>query len=135
MDGSLTYGKAKREISNNQVIISARKSIQRDLYLLQKFEQIEAELFEEFQKFCQDLLEENIELSFFLSPYHPLVYQKIKKDYTLVLDVEKKIIEFAIDKNIKLIGSYSPLKANATIKDFSDAMHLRKASMKIFNFN
>lgn len=79
---------------------------------------------------CLDILENDIELSFFLSPYHPLVYEKIKEEYHIVLDVEKKILEFADDRKIDLIGSFSPIKTSHISKDFFDGMHLKEVSVK-----
>tara|TARA_B110000305_G_scaffold235767_1_gene295992 strand:+ start:1001 stop:2068 length:1068 start_codon:yes stop_codon:yes gene_type:complete len=134
-DGSRTDSRVIQEITNSQVMFKARSYIEGDLYSLENYDIISIEIFEEFKSFCSDILDSNIELSFFLSPYHPLVYQKIKDDYNIVLDVEKKIIEFADDKNIKLIGSFSPLKAGLTSEDFNDGMHLKKSAIKLLDFN
>ena len=134
-DGSLTYGQEIREITINKVDYAARNYIQSKIYSIEEFKRISPEKFIEFQNLCSDILENDIKLSFFLSPYHPLVYQKISQDYDIVLDVEKEIVEFAINKKIKLIGSFSPFKAGVNDKDFFDGMHLLKSSVRLFNFN
>lgn len=134
-DGSISYGKVRREITIDKVNYLAKIYIQNEIYSLEQYKLISPEKFIEFQNLCLDILEKDIKLSFFLAPYHPLVYQKIIKDYVIVLDVEKEITEFAINKKIKLIGSFSPLKAGVNNKDFFDAMHLQKSSVKLFNFN
>ena len=134
-DGSITYGEKVRKITKDKVDYAARYYIQSKIYSIEEFKRISPEKFTEFQNLCSDILENDIKLSFFLSPYHPLVYQKISQDYDVVLDVEKEIVEFAINKKIKLIGSFSPLKAGVNYKDFFDGMHLHKSSVKLFNFN
>ena len=134
-DGSLVETQAVREITINQLDDIVQDYIQKKQYSIEGYHRISTEKFIEFQNLCLDILEKDIKLSFFLAPYHPLVYQKIIKDYVIVLDVEKEITEFAINKKIKLIGSFSPLKAGVNNKDFFDGMHLQKSSVKLFNFN
>jgi len=136
MDGSLVYNQKIREITDDQVDIIARADVQaKSIYSLNNFQRISPELYRIFEQFCLDILDRDIELSFFLSPYHPLVYEKINQDFGIVLNVEKRIIEFANNNGIKVIGSYSPKKSVLSSKDFFDGMHLRRTSMKFFNFN
>jgi hypothetical protein len=134
-DGSVTYDQGRREITIDQVDYAAKTYIQNEIYSIERYQIISPEKFIEFQNLCSDILENDIKLSFFLCPYRPLIYQKISQDYDIVLDVEKEIVEFAINKKINLIGSFSPLKAGVNNKDFFDGMHLHKSSVKLFNFN
>ena len=134
-DGSYTYGRAIREITVDQADYAAKIYIQNEIYSIERYQIISPEKFIEFQNLCLDILENDIKLSFFLSPYHPLVYQKITQDYDIVLDVENEIIELKKKKKINLIGSFSPFKAGLNNKDFFDGMHLHKSSVKLFNFN
>jgi hypothetical protein len=129
-DGSLVENQSLREISINQLDYVVKDYIQGEQYSIEGFHQISSEKFIEFQNLCLDILESKIKLTFLLSPYHPLVYEKVKEDYDIVLDVENKIIEFANNKNIKLVGSYSPSKAGVSNKDFFDGLHLHKMSTK-----
>ncbi len=129
-DGSLVEAQDLREITINQLDYEVQNYIQNKQYSIEEFYSISPKKYLEFQNLCLDILENDIELSFFLSPYHPLVYKKIKQDYDIVLDVEKEIIEFAINHNINIIGSYSPHKVGVDEKDFFDGLHLQKISTK-----
>lgn len=131
-DGSLVEAQDVREITINQLDYAVQGYIQNKQYSIEGFNRISPVKFIEFQNLCLNILENNIKLTFFLSPYHPLVYQKIENDYDIVLDVEKEIIRFAEKKNIKLVGSYSPTKAGFNKRDFFDGLHLQKRSVKNF---
>ena len=88
-------------------------------------------MFDEFQNFCNEILNNNIKLSIYLIPYHPVVYQKIEEDYEIVAEVENKILELAEKLNIKYKGSYNPKTVGINSSHFYDAMHLNETGIQI----
>lgn len=130
-DGSLTYGKEYRESSQEIIDNRAQYFAQDGLYSLEKFDAISVKLFDEFQNFCNEILNNNIKLSIYLIPYHPVVYQKIEEDYEIVAEVENKILELAEKLNIKYKGSYNPKTVGINSSHFYDAMHLNETGIQI----
>ena len=130
-DGSLTYGEKYRKVSQEIVDNKAVNFIEDGLYSLEKFDLISADLFDEFERFCNEIVNNKIKLSIILIPYHPIVYNKINNNYKIVLDVENKIIEFAKNNNIKYFGSYNPENTGISRQEFYDGMHLNESGIKI----
>jgi hypothetical protein len=92
-----------------------------------------------FEKFVDYLQEENVEVIFFLPPYHPVTYNKLlppntpNNRYEIILDVEEYLKKIAKEKEIQLIGSYNPEVYSLTHKNFVDGFHTTShATGKIF---
>lgn len=130
VDASLSYGKEYREASSEQVNNSAKNFISGSLYSLEQFNDVSPEVFQEFENLCLSILKNDIELSFFLAPYHPIVYEKINQDYPIVLEAENEVLQFAKEKGIECLGSFSPIKAEVTNSDFYDGMHCNEQGTK-----
>lgn len=102
------------------------------VYSLENFKNINKEVFEKFIIFLQ---ENGTNVYIYLPPYHPYVYDFLSQNakYKIINDIEKYLIEFAKDKNIKLFGSYNPHILNLDDSYFIDGMHpLQEAYFKIF---
>ena len=107
-----------------------------NIYSLTQFKEIDQNLQSEFDLLIQHLLQQNIEVIFYLSPYHPFVYEEIEQSqkYNMVLAVEKKKKKYASKYKIKVLGSYSPEKCNIKDVDFYDGFHLKESGAnKIFH--
>jgi hypothetical protein len=130
VDGSISYGKKYREVSNEQIKGKAQLYISGRIYSIENYNEISPRIFNEFEKLCDEILKNDIELSFFLAPYHPIVFEKFEKDYQIVLEVENKISEFALEKNIKLLGSFNPVKIGIDNSGFYDGMHSKESTIK-----
>ncbi|MBU2946659.1 DUF1574 family protein [Zobellia uliginosa] len=130
VDGSLSYRKEYRDATKRQILIKAHQYIKVKLYALEEFEEISPKVVTEFNKLCEEILENNVDLVFFLAPYHPLVYQKIENEYQIVLEVENMILQYAKEHNIEVLSSYDPLKSNLTEDDFYDGMHSKENTIK-----
>ncbi len=89
-----------------------------------------------FEKFIDYLQEENVEVIFFLPPYHPESYKRLLSpphNFKLLLDAEEYLREIAKKKNIQLIGSYNPNVYSLTYRDFMDGLHATSYAIgKIF---
>jgi hypothetical protein len=111
---------------NNNV----KNYISGSIYSIEKFNNVSPEVFQEFKNLCFSILKNDIELSFFLAPSHPIVYEKINQDYQIVLEVENKVQRFAKEKGINCLGSFSPIKAEVNNSDFYDEMHCKEKAIK-----
>lgn len=104
------------------------------MYSIENYNEIYPKLWNEFDLLCKDILENDIELEFILTPYHPLVYDKISKEYPMVLESEKKVKKYAIEHNIEVYGSYDPKILNVGKEGFYDGMHSKATTIeKILN--
>jgi len=91
---------------------------------------------DDFISLVDYLQNENINIIFFLPPYHPTVYNYlINNEKTVVIKmVEKFIINCANKKSIQLIGSYNPQNISFIESDFYDGAHPKyEAITRIFN--
>ncbi len=129
-DGSHSYSKEYREASNEEIDHKAQMYIVGKIYGLENYREIDTRLWTEFKYLCQDIIDNNIELSFFISPYHFFAYEKIEKNYPIVLQVEKKIKEFADENNIKYWGSFNPQELGIDNSGFYDGMHCKENTVK-----
>ena len=130
-DGSVTYNKKYTESSNYKTVnMRALESVKSEIYSLNKFEDISPELFSEFEKLCMEILHNDIRLLIWIPPYHPLVYEKLKKKYEIVLELENQILKFTKSKNIVCSGGLNPAKFGLISENFYDGMHLKEGVLK-----
>jgi len=89
-----------------------------------------------FEKFVDYLQEENVEVIFFLSPFHNFAYKRFLLPgfhFNIIMDVEVYLRKIAMKKNIQLIGSYNPNAYSLTSRDFMDSIHATSYAIgKIF---
>lgn len=109
---SLKYD-AKTYISNDQV------------YSLGKFYELNRSSQQDFEKFVDHLYKRNINVVFFLTPYHPYVYNYFMNStkYCMVAESESYFRMIGNQKHIPVIGSYDPMKCGLVEEDFCDGMH------------
>jgi hypothetical protein len=134
-DGSITYDKKYTESSNYETV--NRRAIEYNtgpMYNLEKFKYISPKLFKEFEKLCLEILNNNIELSIWIPPYHPKVYKKLKQEYQILLKLENKILNFASSKKIEVSGSINPHKSGFISENFYYGMHLKEDILKCGQF-
>jgi hypothetical protein len=67
-----------------------------------------------------------------LSPYHPMLYSRIRNEQTIITDMEIKFREIAIGKGIPVVGSYNPEVVSCSEHEFIDGMHPRSSCMEKF---
>lgn len=69
-----------------------------------------------------------------LSPYHPNLYQRIKNERPIYLEIESNFREFSRAHNVKIIGSYNPDNVGCKGQEFYDGMHPKHSCMgKVMN--
>ena len=133
-DGSYVYERAFREQTIDEVRASAVR-IEEETRL-SGFTSLDKSSQNIFESFIDSVQKDNVEIIFFLTPYHPAYYERILKNQNLkiILDVETYFRTLASEKNIKIIGSYDPSICGLIELDFYDRAHpKREAIDKIFH--
>ena len=64
-----------------------------------------------------------------LPPYHPKLYEEMKKKLPYIIEIEKDITKIANENKIQIIGSYNPGTVNCGLDDFYDGMHPKASCM------
>ncbi|MBU2019820.1 MAG: hypothetical protein KJ941_09250 [Bacteroidetes bacterium] len=129
-DGSLVYGKDFRESSVEEVIQYAKKDATRNLGVLTDFNSISPSIWADFELLCKEIMKNNIRLTFILTPYHPIVYNKVLSDFPKVIETETLINQFAKTQNLTLIGSFNPAKTGTTESGFYDGVHCKMSALQ-----
>lgn len=129
-DGSLVYRADYRNATQNVINSKIDGYIAGNIYSIENFETISDDIWTEFQDFIATLRKEHISIEFFLSPYAPIVYDKIAKEYSNVLQTESLIINFANDKGIKVNGSFNPYNLQFDETYFYDGMHCKEKGIQ-----
>jgi len=134
VDGSIYYDKKYRNIDSLEIIKAANSLIHsKPIYSLGNFTKLSDTNIEILEKFVQYLNKQNVEIIFFLAPYHPIVYDcfKTNDDLKIVLETEKFYIDLAKKYNIKLIGSFNPNTYRLKNIDFFDGIHCKNNAIKV----
>lgn len=129
-DGSLVYGEHYRNANSEEIENKIKTYLTGAIYGIEKFYAISDRIWNDFERLIYDLEENNIEIEFILTPYAPMVYEKIRNNYPMVLKTEEAISSFAINRNIKLYGSFNPLRLNMDKSYFYDGMHCNEDGIK-----
>jgi hypothetical protein len=83
-----------------------------------------------FEKFLE-YYKQKYEIILVLSPYHPELYKRIKKEKKIIIDTENQFRDLAKKANIKIIGAYDPIKVGCSSADFYDGMHPKDVCMEL----
>jgi len=132
-DGSIEYEQYIRLRTPKEIEKEAKIHINSDtLYSLNNFYALDPELLYKFQRFIEELKKEKSNIIFFLSPYHPMVYDHMIQNpkYSIVQKVQQYIIEYAKINRITILGSYNPSDVLLKNEDFYDGMHVQKKAIK-----
>lgn len=134
-DGSILYTQAFLNRTKDEIDIDLLDAARppNPLLRLTNFTQLDPIFITQFKAYIEYLQNKNIEVVFYLPPYHEYFYDAAdaQRDlYQSFFDVEDYCIDFAQQNNIKLYGSFDPRKLNMEYEDFLDALHLKPASIK-----
>lgn len=129
-DGGLIYDKKFREASQKEIDDKIATYIADDLYSIENYKEISPKCWLLFEKLINEIRHNKIEVEIFLAPYAPLVYNKIEKEYPLVIKTESLIKNFAKSKTIKVFGSYNPYELGMDKTFFYDGMHMKEKGIK-----
>jgi len=130
-DGSMIYPKKFSQLPKDSVDARAILFAQE---FLKKTASIKKKNIEMFEKFIQLIKKDKVTPIFLLTPYHPLTYEIIGTNTSILIDIENYLFDFAKKNNIKVVGSYDPNILNLTGSDFYDHYHVKPHVIaKIFN--
>ena len=76
------------------------------------------------------LLKGKFNIIFIMTPYHPKVWELDQPAIDLMISIEDKIHLIAKDLNIKVIGSYNPIKIGCSKNEMFDSMHPKAKCLK-----
>jgi hypothetical protein len=129
-DGSLRYGKSYRNANNETIEKKVKKYLGGAIYGIENFDSLSIRNIKLFNSLITMLQKNEVRISFFIVPYHPLAYEKISKQYHPVLETENFIRKLSEENNIRIMGSFDPKISNLTSSDFYDAMHCKESGLK-----
>lgn len=127
-DGSIEYNLDFRDRSVQEADEDARMYVSGAIYQIENYNELSRENCLLLEKMVEYLQTKETEVIFYLPPYHPIVYDYIKrnKDYEMVLEAETYFRSLAKEKGIDIYGSYDPGRMDCTEDDFLDGMHMRR---------
>lgn len=133
-DGSICYDKKYRIRTLAEIELAANSYIGlKPIYLLGGFSYLSRGKIGQLEKFIDFLIDERIEVIFFLAPYHPKVYNFLIGDiqYKKVSESEGYFKALAVLKNINIFGSFDPGKYMLDGFYFYDGMHFKEETIPL----
>jgi hypothetical protein len=127
-DGSITQGRNYRDTLASDIDKEVKSiSLLEYIPLCDNFVMLDPERISLFKSYIDYLQKNKVELYFYLSPQHPIIYKEILSDkkYLMVLEEEKFFREYAKNHNILIYGSYDPRPWNLSSADYYDSSHIR----------
>lgn len=126
-DGTITYRRelAHRGIDEVRAWVLKQAS-QTPVYSLGQFRELDAEDRRQFASLLDRLRREGVEVSLFLAPYHPAMYEALSRadgPYAMVAQAERYVRDVARVRNLPLFGSYDPAATGCPAAEFYDEMH------------
>lgn len=127
-DGSMESNREYRERDVETVNADAKGYVTGKVYQLENYDslsEINCDMLERTIDYLQD---KGVQVTFFLPPYHPFVYDYLKNNekYKMVLAAEIYFRDLAAKKEIDVYGSYDPKELGCTEEDFLDGMHMKR---------
>lgn len=142
-DGSLSYESGHRDASVKDVITLTNAAIDEHVvYRMPGCEEADKESMILLSNLIKYLVREGVEVSVYLPPYSPMMYDYIESDpaYIIIDEIELEVrnmvaeLDSAQEKEmIKIYGSYSPYACGLEMSDMYDIYHIKaEAMMKTF---
>lgn len=132
-NGCITYARNQSYPGENFVNNRAKRYIQtKSVYGVSNFNSVSKTQWNDFVNLLKKIQRSSIEIIFFLSPYHPIVYERFKNDdsFRNIFAVENKIVELGKEMNIEVVGSFNPVFLPKIDSMFIDGMHLTEKGTK-----
>lgn len=120
-DGSIRYHARDRNLKHSNIILDQMKNNLAEISL-------DKNLFKEIRGILNNLNANHNVLV--LSPYNPLVYDKLIFKYPKINLIEEEVYLLE-DEKTEIIGSFNPEKYNLSKEYFYDQVHLNKEGIKI----
>ncbi|MDA8407319.1 MAG: hypothetical protein M0T73_10750 [Deltaproteobacteria bacterium] len=121
-DGTRIYNSSFSLLSPDQVEASAIQYATPPINLLSGFDRIDENYWGLFKQLISDMAKKS-KVVIVLPPFHPSSYKRIIVKVGIIHEVEQKLIKFAADSGLQLIGSYDPEKVGCNKFGFWDGLH------------
>jgi hypothetical protein len=131
-DGSIYYGEDSRNSPLTVINGYAQQSInETPMYSMREYKGFSKKYETILITFIEYLRKQGVQVEFFISPYHPMVYDFCKKNkyYNIVFDAEEWFKRVANEHNIKLTGTYNPYYYNFRDSSFYDGFHCKEDAL------
>lgn len=130
LDGSIDYGyqtyKRPEQIIKNRI----QNELSRSMYRISEFKAVSEQLQTLFTKLIKYMISNDIEVEFYIEPYHPLLYNRVKKQYPLVIKTENLINKIADSNKISVYGSFNPNILNIKGDQFYNGLHCKEDAVR-----
>lgn len=130
-DGSVLYIPSFRNASPEEVLEQTRNHAVNFMWM-DEFYELDPELCGIFDSFVQYLKGQGIKVVFLLSPYHPLVYTnatEYPEKYAGFFQTEPYFVQYALQNDIPVYGSYNPFVAGTLEDAFYDGLHIKEEAL------
>lgn len=127
-DGSISYGKKYREMTQSDVDKDAANPL---LIEFSRFSAIDPAMQQQFESLLKLMQKDGVTVVFLLPPYHPATYKLISSDpkYAVILPVMSYFHDVANRLNIPFIGGIDPEPLGFHPQDFYDGKHVKRAPL------
>ncbi|SEA99306.1 hypothetical protein [Pedobacter hartonius] len=133
-DGSIFYDLRYRNASAAEIALKANECITEDpVYSLGGFKGLSLHYQRLLFNFVEYMQGQGVEVEFYLSPFHPVVYSFFMKNraYHNVLMAEEYFRALAVKQNIKVYGSYNPDAYKFDNTFFYDGLHCNEKAVRL----
>ena len=131
-DGSLVYGRALREATEESVENHVRLYVSgKAMYSLEGYTELDGRAEQALEALVSHLRQQGKSVILFLPPYHPLTYARLREAprYHNVREAERWFRDLGARNACAVLGSFDPGACGFTSGDFYDEMHAKKDAL------
>ena len=133
-DGSRNFGLNAEEMPTPGLDpVKGRRQIGvGQIFGLEAFDRVDIERVRVFERWIFRMREQGVEVTLFLIPFAPVIYQTISSNprYRPVIEVERLLRRYSSRLGIELRGSYESAAAGCHGADFIDGLHAKRACLR-----
>jgi len=126
-DGSWLYPRAMNNRSEEASLVDVANATKLNLSL-ENYTAFDPWLVEEFERLVSQMIEDKVQVIFYLPPLHPILYNKVSNSpeyHKKTIEAEQYFRNYAQKNGISVRGSYNPQACRMGSADFVDGWHLR----------
>lgn len=122
-DGSICYAKNYNQIDTLKVMADARLFIKNEGY--PEMDERKTLIMQQLIKHCQS---KNVKVVLLMMPFQIDCYNSLMQNNSLGI-LKNRLINFAKNNQVDLVGTFNPLEARLTRSQFNDPMHSNSSSV------
>lgn len=131
-DGSFTYSDEYR--NGDEAVVRSRVEIyfkRGDISDVHNLSSFDAGKWDRLNRMLDQMQQHKIQVTLFLTPFYPKVYQLILDNFPAGLSTEHLLAQMAEGRKMMLIGSYDPRKCGLSEDCFYDAVHCNEKGIRL----